>query len=189
VRKYDKQIRAAKGKGGELIKPKELQEGDFVLVNRDAKGGNSKLTPWCGPRLVLERRDNDPGHPVVDLLELTDMTTSQVSIDDCRLFNTGWFEESTMMQELIKLSAGDKEEFVVEMIVDYRPRMTGSKRTKPLNQHMFRVKWAGFPDSENTWEPWSALKELEPYAQYAHDNPQLNLMPQESAAKSKGKTP
>jgi hypothetical protein len=60
VRKYDKQIRAAKGKGGELIKPKELQEGDFVLVNRDAKGGNSKLTPWCGPRLVLERRDNDP---------------------------------------------------------------------------------------------------------------------------------
>ena len=189
VRKYDKQIRATKGKGGELIKPKELQEGDFVLVNRDAKGGNSKLTPWCGPRLVLERRDNDPGHPVVDLLELTDMTTSQVSIDDCRLFNTGWFEESTMMQELIKLSAGDKEEFVVETIVDYCPRMTGSKRTKPLNQHMFRVKWAGFPDSENTWEPWSALKELEPYAQYAYDNPQLNLMPQKSAAKSKGKTP
>ena len=54
-------------------------------------------------------------------MDLTDMTTSQASIDDCLVFNTGWFEEMTMMQELVRLSANDDEEFVVEKICDHRP--------------------------------------------------------------------
>jgi hypothetical protein len=115
------------------------------------------------------------------------MTTSQASIDDCRVFNTGWFDEITMMQELVKLSASDKEEYVVESIYDHRPKLTGLKRTKPLSEHWFKVKWKDFEEAENTWEPWSALKDLEPFAQYAHDNPALNLTPAETAAKMKRK--
>ena len=190
VRKYDKEVeRANKGAGkpnGAAVE-RAFNEGDFVLINKKSLGGTTKLTPWVGPRLVLDRKDNNPSHPVLELLDLTDMTTSQASIDDCRVFNTGWFDEITMMQELVKLSASDKEEYVVESIYDHRPKLTGPKRTKPLSEHWFKVKWKDFEEAENTWEPWSALKDLEPFAQYAHDNPALNLTPAETAAKIKRK--
>ena len=156
--------------------PREFQQGDFVLLRKTAVGKTSKLTPkYVGPRLVLERINNDPTHPVLDLMDLTDMTVTQAASEDCKPFNTDWFDEPTMMQELTKLAASDKEEFLVEAICGHLPK--GSKRSKPLNTYMFRVKWKDFPESENTWEPWSSLKNLEPYAQYAIENPLLNLTP------------
>jgi hypothetical protein len=156
--------------------PRAFQQGDFVLLKKTAAGKTSKLTPkYVGPRLVLERMDNDPTHPVLDLMDLTDMTVTQAAAEDCKLFNTDWFDEPTMTQELTKLAASDKEEFLVEAICGHLPK--GSKRSKPLNTYMFRVKWKDFPESENTWEPWSSLKNLEPYAQYAIENPLLNLTP------------
>jgi hypothetical protein len=184
VRKHSKELRKENSKRTTSEQPRQINSGDFVIVNKNAKGGNTKLTPkWVGPRLVLERGDNDPQNPVVEMMDLTDMTTSQASIDDCLIFNTGWFEEMTMMQELVRLSANDDEEFVVEQICDHRP--AGPKRNKPLAEYFFRVKWKDFADSESTWEPWSALKDLEPYMQYAHDNPLLDLTPSESKAKRK----
>jgi hypothetical protein len=185
VRKYDKELRVVNGKRASCEQPRQINSGDFVIVNKIAKGGNSKLTPkWIGPRLVLERGDNDPSHPVVEMIDLTDMTTSQASLDDCLIFNTGWFEEATMMQELVRLSANDYEEFVVEQICDHRP--AGTNRKKPLSEYFFRVKWKDFADSESSWEPWSTVKDLEPFLQYAHDNPLLNLTP--SQPKSRQKT-
>ena len=184
VRKYSKELRETNGKRAASEQPRQINSGDFVIVNKNAKGGNTKLTPkWVGPRLVLERGDNDPQNPLVEMMDLTDMTTSQASIDDCLVFNTGWFEEMTMMQELVRLSANDDEEFVVEQICDHRPE--GAKRNRPLTEYFFRVKWKDFADSESTWEPWSTVKDLEPYMQYAHDNPLLDLTPSESKAKKK----
>jgi hypothetical protein len=171
AQKYEKQRMERKWET-----PREFQQGDFVLLRKTAAGKTSKLTPkYVGPRLVLERMNNDPTHPVLNLMDLTDMTVTQAASEDCKLFNTDWFDEPTMMQELTKLAASDKEEFLVEAICGHLPK--GSKRSKPLNTYMFRVKWKDFPDSENTWEPWSSLKNLEPYAQYAIENPLLNLTP------------
>ena len=88
VRKYDKELRATNAKAGTTDAPKKIESGEFVIINKKAKGGNSKLTPkWVGPRLVLNRENNDPEHPVVEVIDLTDMTTAQVSIDDCVVFN------------------------------------------------------------------------------------------------------
>ena len=191
IRKYDKEMLQSNSetrKRNHEAEARSFNSGDFVIINKNAKGGNSKLTPkWVGPRLVLDRRDNDPTHPVLDLLDLTDLTTSEFSIEDCRLFNTGWFEEITMMQELVKLAASDKEEFTVESIIDHKPRQGTKGRTTPLVDLWFKVKWLDFEESQNSWEPWSALKELEPFAQYAHDHPELNLTPAEVAPKTKRK--
>ena len=156
--------------------PRAFQQGDFVLLKKLATGIASKLAPrYLGPRLVLERKNNDDTHPVLELMDLTDMTVSQAAAEDCKIFNTGWFEETTMVQELTKLAASDKEEFIVENICSHLPK--GSKRNKPLNTYMFLVKWKDFSESENTWEPWSNLKDLEPYVQYSKANPLLNLVP------------
>ena len=156
--------------------PRAFQQGDFVLIKKTATGIASKLAPrYLGPKLVLERKNNDDTHPVLELMDLTDMKVSQAAAEDCKIFNTGWFEEPTMIQELTKLAASDKEEFIVETICGHLPK--GSKRSKPLNTYMFLVKWKDFSESENTWEPWTNLKDLEPYVEYARTNPLLNLIP------------
>jgi hypothetical protein len=57
---------------------REFNQGDFVLQLKNSTGITGKLSSrWIGPFLVLERRDNDPTHPVLDLMNLTDMKAKQ----------------------------------------------------------------------------------------------------------------
>jgi hypothetical protein len=88
---------------------------------------------------------------------------------------TGWFEEPTMLQDLKKLAALDKEEYEVERVLEHRPsgpiRPAGSKP----NDYWFKIKWAGFPDEENSWEPYSELKDLAPLEEYLLQYPNLLL--------------
>jgi hypothetical protein len=124
---------------------------------------------------VLNRRYNDPTHPVLDLFDLVTSQSLEASIDDCRLFHTGWFDEPTMIQDIHRLAALDKEEYEVEAILAHRP--TGNKRNpkvKPTD-YWFKVKWAGFSDEENTWEPYSTLKSLSPLNDYLQQYPDLRL--------------
>lgn len=153
-------------------KIREFHVGDFVLQERSATGLSGKpCTRWTGPFLVLERRENDPSHPVLDLMNLTDMKVKEASINDCRQFNTSWFNEDTLQRELVKLAALDDNEYVVERIVSHQPQ--GETRTKPLSKYLFEVKWQDFEDT--TWEPYSSLKDLEPMDQYAKLHPGLGL--------------
>lgn len=156
--------------------PRAFQEGDFVLQIKTSTGSRGKLvTRWIGPRLVLSRQNNDASHPVLELLDLVTSKIHEASIDDCRLMKTGWFEEKTVLHDLKKLAALDKEEYEVEKIVDHKPpgtdRLPGSK----TSDYWFRVKWAGFSDEENSWEPYSELKNLEPLTEYLLKFPKLKL--------------
>jgi hypothetical protein len=76
---------------------------------------------------------------------------------------------------LHRLAALDKEEYEVETILDHR--ITGKKgksKTKPTD-YWFKVKWAGFSDDENSWEPYSALKSLQPLEEYLSKHTELKL--------------
>ena len=151
--------------------------GDFVLQQKDATGISGKPSSrWIGPFLVMDRRDNDPLHPVLDLMNLTDMTVKEASIHDCRQFNTTWFEEDTMIPELTKIAAADLDEYVVEKIISHRP--VGETRTQPLSKYFFLVKWEDF--AEPTWEPYSGIKNLEPLDRYSDEHPNL-IIPNSSS--------
>ena len=52
------------------------------------------------------------------------------------------------------LAAADKDEFVVEMIVDHRGSI--KKRSKME----FRVRWQGYDETEDTWLLWKEVKDL-----------------------------
>ena len=159
-------------------KAKEIQEGDFVLVAKDATSTRGKTTTrWLGPKLVLARADNDPTSPVIVVTDLTTMKVSEVSIDDCLLFRTGWFEEETMLQDLTRLAALDQEEYLVESILEHRPSGSVRKKGTKPSQYWFLVKWGGFSDSENSWEPYQSLKDLEPLEEYLRRFPDLKLSP------------
>jgi hypothetical protein len=155
---------------------RSFQEGDFVLQAKSSQGLKGKLVSrWIGPRLVLARRDNDPSHPVLDLLDLATTKVVEASIEDCRLLRTGWFEEATMLADLKRLAAIDKEEYEVEAILEHRPPgSTRTSKSKP-SDYWFKVKWSGFSDEENSWEPYSELKDLQPLEEYLAKFPFLKL--------------
>jgi hypothetical protein len=153
-------------------KQRQFQVGDYVLQLRKSTGSSGKPgTIWAGPFLVMDRRNNDPSHPVLDLMNLTNMKVKEASIADCRIFNTSWFEEGNLHKELVKLAATDDNEYVVEQICSHQP--SGETRTKPLSKYLFEVKWQDF--EETTWEPYAGLKDLEPMEKYSKLHPGLNL--------------
>ena len=153
-------------------KQRQFQVGDYVLQLRKSTGSSGKPgTIWAGPFLVMDRRNNDPSHPVLDLMNLTNMKVKEASIADCRIFNTSWFEEGNLHKELVKLAASDDNEYVVERIVSHQP--SGETRTMPLSKYLFEVKWQDF--AETTWEPYAGLKDLEPMEKYSKLHPRLNL--------------
>ena len=159
-----------------------FNEGDFILQLKTATSLKGKPTArWAGPKLVARRRDNDPTHPVVDLLDLTTMRVSEASIEDCRIFHTGWFEEETLIQDLTKLASLDREEYEVERIIGHRPIGEDRPAKTAISKYSFEVKWVDFPDSENTWEPYNSLKDncTAPLGQYSDLHPGLRI-PQET---------
>ena len=152
--------------------PRTFNVGDFVLQHKQGTGTSGKPNSrWLGPFLVVNRRNNDPSHPVLDLMNLTDMKVKEASIEDCRQFNTSWFEEDNLLPELVKIAATDQNEYVVERIVSHKP--AGETRTLPLSKYLFEVKWQDF--QETTWEPYFGLKNLEPLNEYAMQHPGLKL--------------
>jgi transposase InsO family protein len=158
--------------------PRKFNEGDFVLQRKDATGISGKPNcRWIGPFLVMNRRDNDPTHPVLDLMNLTDLKVKEAAADDCRKFNTSWFEEKNMIPELTKIAAADLDEYVVEKILAHRPE--GEYRTQPLSKYFFLVKWEDF--EEPTWEPYSGICKLEPLDVYSDEHPDLKI-PKSSSA-------
>ena len=153
-------------------RPREFNKGDFVLQLKNSTGISRKPScRWIGPFLIMERRNNDPSHPVLDLMNLTDMTMKQAAADDCRTFNTSWFDEDSMVHELTKIAAQDLDEYVVEKIINHKP--SGDTRKQPLSKYLFLVKWEDF--DEPTWEPYSGMKNLEPLNTYSMANPGLNI--------------
>ena len=99
------------------------------------------------------------------------MTQKEAASDDCRVFNTSWFEEDSIIPELTKIAARDLDEYVVEKIIDHKPK--GAKRSLPLSKYHFLVQWEDF--EEPTWEPYSGIKNLEPLDEYSALHPDLNI--------------
>jgi hypothetical protein len=153
-------------------KTRQFNVGDFVLQLKKATKIHGKPgTRWVGPFLVMDRRSNDPTHPVLDLMNLTDMKVKEASIEDCRIFNTTWFDEENLIPELIKMSAIDENEYVVESIISHKP--PGARSRLPISKYLFEVKWQDFEDT--TWEPYAGIKDLEPFEQYSSQHPELKI--------------
>ena len=65
------------------------------------------------------------------------------------------FEGDPNLEKFKRLAASDKDEFVVESIIDH----TGDPKKRSTLQ--FRVRWLGFDESEDTWLPYKSVKDLE----------------------------
>jgi hypothetical protein len=142
--------------------PIDINVGDYVLVSYP-EGPPTKLTPvYRGPMLVLEKI-RDEGYLCQDIITQSQL---QVSNDRIKRFK---LPPEYNKDNLVALAAADHDEFIVEKILDMRG---DPKRKKSLE---FLVKWHGYDDDENTWEPWSHVRHLKAMDEFLHTRPDMNV--------------
>lgn len=143
-------------------KPKEegdtFPSGTFVLL-QDPEGTNkSKLLPLHpGPYEVMGHiRDK------YEVRNLVDNGVTYVHISRLRKFNY-----DPIHTDPNEVALQDNQEFIVEKILDHE----GTIMNK--TQMRFLVKWLGFDDTANSWEPWydngSGLRDNKVLHQYLRD--------------------
>ena len=67
--------------------------------------------------------------------------------------------------------AKDKDEYLVESIVAYRGNIRGKRQ-----QLEFRKHWQGYDDTEDTWLPWSEVRDLILMDAFIKEHPELKYL-------------
>ncbi len=143
-----------------------LQPGDFVLVDMRERPHTKIHAPWSGPwQVIEEREDNEARHPMVTCQHIASKKIERFNTKMCKRCNMDLFAE---LEEAIPYAAADNFEYVIESIVDHRPR--GERKRRRKDTYEFQVLWQGLERSEDnpSWEPYSneSLRASEPFKRY-----------------------
>jgi hypothetical protein len=106
-----------------------------------------------------------------DIFTCFDMTTAanvNFHIDRLRIFNVD--VENVPEEEMLNVAAYDRDEYVVEKIVEHR----GPARHRAKLE--FRVRWQGFEENEDTWLPWKNVKDLAALDIYLRETQELTYL-------------
>jgi hypothetical protein len=143
--------------------PKDIhvfQVGEYVLVEYPTRPPH-KLSPvYRGPLKILEIIRDD----IFQLLDLTSGKKINMHVDRLRIFHGA---DNLSENQLLNLSAKDKDEYNVEAIIDH------SGTIKQRSKMMFRVRWQGYDESEDTWLPYTRVKDLVALDLYVRDHIEL----------------
>jgi cleavage and polyadenylation specificity factor subunit 1 len=142
---------------------KVFTPGDYVLLTYPSNYPPSKLSPRLrGPFIVIEKL-HDSIYRVQDLI-----SNKSLDVHINRMIEFAAPASITPV-DLIALAATDQDEFIVEAILAHR----GNAKKKSSLE--FLIKWQGYEDEFNTWEPYSLVKDLQLLDQYAQQHPNLRI--------------
>ena len=153
--------------------PKErtvFENGAYVLAehrpNSLRRGPKSKLLPFLrGPLLV--KSHNEEGTYV-----LQDLVTQKLY--DYHVSRLRHFEFDPNTLNPLTVAVTDlPDEFIVEECLDIRGNIRG-----PKSQLEFKIRWAGYGPEDDTWEPWSCVRDNERVLSYLynHDQPRVRRL-------------
>ena len=112
--------------------PRQLHEGEFVLLKSAVAGKMTKLNcKWLGPYVVFDRVD--PTAPLVHILDLSTRRVREAHLQDLIVFDMA----RTTVMEAERLAAADAFEYQVERILDHK--CTTSRKHKK-SDYWFLVK-------------------------------------------------
>ena len=72
-----------------------------------------------------------------------------------------------------KIAAADIDEFLIERILDHRPKTKRPKRS----ELEFLVQWDGYDATHNSWEPWELLRNNSIVHSYCSANKMRSIVP------------
>jgi hypothetical protein len=141
--------------------------GSYVLAehrhNALRRGPKSKLLPFLkGPMLV--KSNNTEG-----IYVLQDLVSAEVHNYHMSLLRPFLWDERTLtpMQAAI---ADSLDEFVAESVL----RMRGNTRGKRTDLQ-FLIRWAGYGEADDTWEPWEYCKDSEAVQRFLREHPERRI--------------
>jgi len=139
------------------VLPTLYEVGDFVFVVPLQKKSKLDMT-LKGPYKIIEKK-NDHLYMLQSLLDPTDVTN--VHAERLRLF----LNDNTPEEDLIRLARFDNKEYIVDKVLDHR----GTKRS----QLRFLIRWEGYNESHDTWEPFRNLDGCDKLEDYLEKHPDI----------------
>ena len=139
----------------------EFQKNSYVLVQQRSSPDTRLHTLWRGPLKVIDFKQGQ--------YTLLDLTTNKEKE-----------YHSTQMKEFIfnplrtipsDVSRKDYLEFFIETILSH------SGNPKRISTLKFKIKWLGYDDTYNSWEPWSSLRQMEILHKYLIEHNMSNIIP------------
>ena len=138
--------------------PTEFAVGDLVLASYPDRAPD-KLTPrWQGPFLVKKVEGNR-----YSCKDLRDRKIRQFDISRLKKY------VEDPQRDNVQVAGVDHQEYIVEAILSHRGPV------KKKSKMEFLVRWAGYSEEENSWEPYAAVKDLAALDAYLAEHPELGL--------------
>lgn len=139
----------------------EYPINSYVLFNDPAGNRNKLQTKKRGPFQIVNRVD--------DTYSIENLVNHKIR--DTHVSNLTPFYFDPERINPVEVATHDSQEFVIEKILSH----TGSKNR--YGQMKFLVRWLGYPPEEDSYEPWSYLKDTEQLHDYLRANNLASLIP------------
>jgi hypothetical protein len=139
-----------------------IEVGNYVLLRYPNRPPNKLAGLYRGPLVVVAKERDD----IIEVLDLVSNRHMHVHVDRLAHFEA---PEGMTKSQILELAGVDSDEFVVDFIVDHR--QNGSNK----RQWEFLVRWKGYEPDEDTWLPWSEVKDLAALDVYSEQHPELKL--------------
>jgi len=159
--------------------PTTYEVGDYVLVSYPDKKAPNKLDPkWYGPMQVV--KVNRSLYYLLDLVSGTILERHSSFIKPFRYTDKNKITP-------FDIAMRDKQDYLVSKLVAHR--LVSEVAGKNLkNSYEFKVRWLGYEASEDTWLPWSAVRELKAMDSYLVENKKLAKLIWETVVQDKQET-
>ena len=148
--------------------PTQYEIGSYVLLEYAAgglrRGPPNKLMPFLeGPFKVVNLYGTR-----YTLQNLINGETRDVHVSRIRPYlNTS----DTSLENMRSIAVRDHHEFVVESILDH------SGDPKKKSELSFKVRWKGYTEEHDSWEPWKNLRLVEQLHDYLRSHNMAKLIP------------
>jgi transposase InsO family protein len=137
--------------------------GSFVLVNYQTGGPPSRLhTVLRGPMRVISGTN-----PIFSLLNLVTNKPKDFHVSDIKPFVF-----DPLRTDPLDVARKDYLEFFVEAILKHQ----GNRKSKKSNLR-FYIKWLGYDDDKNSWEPYANIRDMQVCHDYLRTHDMQNFIP------------
>jgi hypothetical protein len=148
--------------------PTEYQIGSYVLLDYPGeglrRGPPSKLMPFLeGPLKVV----NVYGTRYT-LQNLINGETRDVHVSRIRPF---LHDTAATLEQMRDIAIRDHHEYLVDSVLEH----TGNPKRK--SEMSFKVRWTGYSEEHDSWEPWKNLRLVDKLHEYLRDNDMAKLIP------------
>ena len=126
------------------------------------KGPTKLHSPWKGPMKVVKAFGNE-----YTILNLVTLKEEKVHITSLKPFK--WDARQTNPREVALREAGSYD---IEQVLAHR-----CKNKDKISSYEFKIRWSGYTEQDDTWEPWRGVMQTEAIHNYLRANGLKRFIP------------